>query len=82
MKFFADQILDLRGIISPVTLLKISQVFREMLPDQTLEIWCGDPDTLCDACKILPPSSYEVLLEEELGKGAVFRFQMKKKRTS
>jgi TusA-related sulfurtransferase len=77
----ADQILDLRGVISPVTLLKISQTFREMRPDQTLEIWCGDQDTLCDVCKILPPSSYEVLLEEEMRTESAYRFQMRKKPT-
>ena len=79
MKPKADQMLDLRGIIAPVTLLKISQVFRDMLPDQTLEVWCGDPETRSDILKILPPYSFEVLMAEELAMGSEYRFQMKKK---
>ena len=71
--------LDLRGIIAPVTLLKISQVFRDMLPDQTLEVWCGDPETRSDILKILPPYSFEVLMAEELAMGSEYRFRMKKK---
>ena len=79
MKPKVDHVLDLRGTISPITLLKISEVFREMLPEQTLEVWCGDPDTPSDILKILPPFSYEVLIAEEMAIGSAFRFQMKKK---
>lgn len=82
MKPKADHILDLRGIIPPITLLRLSQVFRDMLPDQTLEVWCGDPDTRNDMFKILPPDSYEVLVVQEMTKKAMCRFQMKKKLTS
>lgn len=78
MKPKADHILDLRGAISPYTLLKISQAFREMGPEQTLEIVCCDPETRSDMFKILPPYAFEVMLAEEIARGAAFRFQMKK----
>jgi len=75
-----DYTLDLRGAIPPITLLKVSQVFREMKPSEILEIVCRDPDTRCDLFKVLPPLSYEVLeideLEEEKNS---FRVRMRKR---
>jgi len=75
-----DYTLDLRGAIPPITLLKISQVFREMKPQEVLEIYCRDPDTRCDLFKVLPPFTYEVLDIEELAdERSTFRVQMKKR---
>ena len=80
MEIKADYILDLRGAIPPITLLKISQVFREMKPREVLEIYCRDPDTRCDLFKVLPPFSYEVLdIEELTDERSTFRVQMKKR---
>jgi len=76
-----DQILDLRGAIPPITLLKISQVFREMKEQEILEILCRDPDTRTDIFKVLPPLSYELLVMEALKEDVEsFRLQMKKRK--
>ena len=75
-----DHTLDLRGFILPIALLKVSQVFREMLPEQTLEILCHDSETQDDLLKILPSYSCELISAEETGEGGSFKFQMKKKK--
>lgn len=75
----ADHILDLRGFIIPIALLKVSQVFREMLPEQTLEILCHDSDIRNDLVKILPNFSCEMVNAEASPDGNAFRLMMKKK---
>ena len=80
MKKKPDHILDLRGAIPPITLLKASQVFREMKTHEILEILCRDPDTRTDLFKVLPPFSYELIVMEELEEDtSSFRLQMKKR---
>ena len=79
MRQKADHIIDLRGFIIPVALLKVSQVFREMLPDQTLEVLCCDSDIRNDLLKILPATSYELIFAGDTRDGNAFRIQMKKK---
>jgi len=80
LKIKPDHILDLRGAIPPITLLKASQVFREMKPHEILEILCRDPDTRTDLFKVLPPFSYELIVMEELEEDkSSFRLQMKKR---
>ena len=78
LKIKPDHILDLRGAIPPITLLKVSQVFREMKPQEILEILCRDPDTRIDMFKVLPPFSYELIAMEELEEESSFRVRMKK----
>lgn len=78
MKKKPDHILDLREAIPPITLLKVSQVFREMKPCEILEILCRDPETRTDLFKVLPPASYELIVMEELSEDAALRVQMKK----
>ena len=81
MKTKPDHILDLRGAIPPITLLKVSQVFREMKRHEVLEILCRDPETRTDLFKVLPPFSYELLTMEDLGEEeSSFRVQMKKRK--
>lgn len=80
MKQKSDYILDLRSAIPPITLLKVSQVFREMKPKEILEILCQDPDTRCDLFKVLPPLSYEVLdIDECADDISSFRVLMRKR---
>ena len=79
MKNKADHILDLRGAIPPISLLKVTQAFREMKPDEILEILGHDPDTRRDLFKVLPTLSYELIIMEETEQGASFRVRMKKK---
>ena len=74
----ADHRIDLRGFIFPIALLKASQAFREMLPEQILEIVCHDLDTKNDLLKIIPSYACELILAEETDDGSAFRFQMKK----
>jgi TusA-related sulfurtransferase len=76
-----DHILDIRRSIPPISLLKLSQVFRAMKKQETLEILCGDLDTRTDIFKVLPPFSYELLSVEELDEeDIIFRVHMKKKK--
>jgi tRNA 2-thiouridine synthesizing protein A len=56
-----DNILDLRGMIIPVTFLRITQAFREIDAGQTIEIVGNDPETIRDLFKILKSFSYELL---------------------
>jgi TusA-related sulfurtransferase len=80
VKMDPDYILDLRGAIPPITLLKISQVFREMKNQEIVDILCGDPDTRCDIIKVLPKRSYEMIKIEKMGAASEFyRFRMRKK---
>ena len=75
-----DHILDIRKAIHPISLLKVSQVFRAMKEQETLEILCQDYDTRTDIFKVLPSSSYELILMEELEKDEpTLRVQVKKK---
>lgn len=80
MKPKADHFLDLRGAISPISLLKVTQAFREMKPNEILEILVGDPDTRKDLFKVLPDFSYELIIIEEMERGSSYRVQMKKRR--
>ncbi len=72
-----DHILDLRGAVIPLTLLKISQEFREIKVGETMEILLNDPDTRRDLFKILPAFSYKLMdLNDE---GSFYRIRLIKK---
>ena len=75
----ADHYLDLRGAIPPISLLKVTQAFRKMKTNETLEILGRDPDTRMDIFKIIPDFAYEVIVVEETERGDSFRVQMKKR---
>jgi TusA-related sulfurtransferase len=53
--------LDLRGMIAPVTLLKLTQAFRRLNPGETLEILGSDVQTRKDLFKVLEASRYELI---------------------
>lgn len=78
MKPKADYFLDLRGAISPISLLKVTQAFREMKPNEILEILVRDPDTRKDLFKVLPDLAYELIIVEEMERENSVRVQMKK----
>ena len=63
MKGQVDYMLDVRGMISPFSLLKVSLVFQQMKPFQVVEITGCDPDMQRDLLRILPEASYEVVGE-------------------
>lgn len=58
------KILDLRGVISPFALLKVSNMFREMADGECLEILWNGPD-LSSIVRILPPKTYDLLIHQE-----------------
>jgi TusA-related sulfurtransferase len=78
MKQKADYVLDFRGTITPLALLKMGQVLREMKTNEVLEIIAHDPDTRTDVFKVLPPSSCELLDMEFNEKADCYRIQLKK----
>ena len=71
--------LDLRGAIIPFTLLKVSQAFKMINPGETLEVLWSDPETQNDLLKILPDSSYELILMEELEEDSTYRIRLTKR---
>ena len=74
----ADYILDVRKSITPICLLKVTQLFRNMEPDQVLEILGYNPETREDFIKVLPASCFEMLVMEE--DESPCRIQIKKRR--
>lgn len=80
MKHKADHILDFRGSITSISLLKLIQTFREMKANEVLEILGSSLDTRSDLFKVLPDDSYDLIfldvVEEE---DYFFRIQLKKK---
>lgn len=65
LKKEADYIVDFRGAIKSLTLLKLTHVFRAMKSDEVIKIMGLDPDTRNDLFKVLPAISYELVFEEE-----------------
>jgi TusA-related sulfurtransferase len=61
----ADYSLDFSGAITSLALLKLRRVFREMKPNQTLEVLGLDSDTRCDLFRLLPAVSYELIDMDE-----------------
>ena len=56
---------DVRGTITPFSLLKVSLVFQQMKPREVLEIWGCDSEMQLDLARILPDAAWEPLLNEE-----------------
>ena len=61
METAVDHILDLRGMIIPVTFLRITQAFREIETGEPIEIVGNDPETIKNLFRILQTFSYELL---------------------
>lgn len=61
----ADYSLDFRGALASLSLLKLTRVFREMRPDQTLEVIGLDADTRSDLFRLLPSIAYELIAMDE-----------------
>ncbi len=72
----ADYTVDFRGAIASITLLELTDTFREMESDQILEILVLDPETISDIFKVLPASSYELVEMEDEAHG--YRIRLKK----
>jgi TusA-related sulfurtransferase len=70
---------DLRHTIIPFSLLRISNIFKEMALEETIEVEWIDPDMHEDLLKVLPKGTYEVLIIEKIGNGEDgYRMQLKK----
>ena len=65
MHWKVDYILDVRESITPLCLLKVTQLFRNMEPNQVLEILGYNPETRDDFIKVLPASCFEMVIMEE-----------------
>ena len=75
----ADYTLDFRGTITPISLLKVSQIFREMKPNEVLEIRGHDIDTRTDLFKVLPSSEFELLfMDVDEQNECEYRIQLRK----
>ena len=79
LKTVCHHILDLKAAVSPLTLLRVIQVFKEMKANETLELLGSDPETRTYVFKVLPSSSYHVISEQELaGDTPCFRILIRK----
>lgn len=76
----AEVIIDFRGSISSITLLKTTQIFEKMKPFEIMEIRGSDPDTRQDLFKVLPEASYEVLQMDAAGEEGTFHQMRIRKR--
>lgn len=43
-----DKVLDTRGLISPMPVLKMMHALESLSIGKTLEVWCADPDFQTD----------------------------------
>ncbi len=78
LKKEADYIVDFRGAIKSLTLLKLTHMFRSMESDEVIRILGLDPDTRNDLFKVLPAIAYELVFEEE-HEGEVCDIHLKKR---
>ncbi len=78
MKPKANYVLDFSQTITPVALLKMKQVMREMNKDEVLEIITRDTVARTDVFKLIPTASCEVI-DMEFNKDANF-FRIRVKR--
>lgn len=71
-----NHVLDLRGIIAPVTFLKVTQLLNTMSPGETLEILGKDPDTRTQLSQVLHTFHYQLLDTKE--EGSFYRISLMK----
>ena len=85
MNIKADYKLDFRGSITPIILLKITQMFRKMRPNDIIEIQGSDPDIQRDLFKVLPQGAYELMRDvigDDEGQDVYYRILLKKRKRS
>jgi TusA-related sulfurtransferase len=72
--------LDLRGLLIPLSLLKVTQRFRALKPGETLEVLWREPESPQELFRVLPNAAYEVIAMEEQGRAnPYYRIQLQKK---
>lgn len=80
LKHKADYILDFRGSIASMSLLKMTRIFKEMKSGQVIEIIGSDPDMQNDTLKVLPESSFEVIFMDVVeNEGYFYQVQIRKR---
>jgi TusA-related sulfurtransferase len=80
MKGKPDYIIDFRQSITPLSLLRMGQLVKQMKPHELLEIIVRDPDVRSDVLKIVPGCE---LIGIELNTEEDFcRMQLEKKECS
>ena len=67
MKAKAHYTVDVRGTISPFSLLKVSLVFQQMEPSEVVEILGCDKEMQQDLLQLLPDAAFEVVPMESKG---------------
>jgi len=70
------EVLDLRNFLRPVALLEVTNVFRELLPSEVLEVIVGDLDTRDDLLRVLKAVPHEIIDVDE--QGSFWRILVKK----
>ena len=78
MKQMPHYVLDFRETITPLALLKMTQVLREMEADEVLEIITRDPDARTDVLKVIPASTCELINMEFTPDADCCRIQLRK----
>lgn len=80
MTYGSDYTVDVRGAITPFSLLKVSLVFQQMKPSETLEILGCDTEMQQDLLKLLPDAHCEtVAAGSDAAAPEVFRVRLHKK---
>ncbi len=80
MKEKPDYIIDFRESITPLSLLRMGQLVKQMKPHELLEIIVRDPDVRSDVLKIVP--GCELIGMEMNKEGDFCRMQLEKKEFS
>ena len=73
-----DIVIDVRHFVSWFSLLKVTQVFREMKPYDILEVRGADTDTREDLFKVLPESTYQILTADCEDDDGFLQFRIQK----
>ncbi len=78
MKEKADYKLDVRGAISPFSLLKVSLLFQQMKPQEVMEILGCELEMRKDLLRLLPDATWETPVTPEKGEPQIGRVRLRK----
>jgi TusA-related sulfurtransferase len=72
-----DQVLDCKGMLCPIPVVKTNKALKKMEVGQTLEMIATDPGSMPDMKAWARQTEHELIDAQELGDGT-FRFLIKK----
>lgn len=72
----ADKVLDLKGLLCPMPVVKLAKAMKEITAGQTVEATASDPGVLADIPAWCKSTGNELVTMEKQEK--VFRFVVKK----